>query len=113
MKRGYPMAKPQATKEATVSYRTAGRDNILCFELDGHVTRDDQRKFLIEPLRAAVKKHGRYRVIMIYRPGFEGWEPEAAQDNMNIVLECMPFCDRAAYVNPPKKKILQMKITEP
>ncbi len=107
------MKKAQAAKGATVSFRTLGSKDVICFELDGYVTHADHTKFLVEPLRETVKTQGRYRVLMIYKPTFEGWEPEAAQDNMDIVLEFMPFCDRAAYVNPPKKKILQMKITEP
>ena len=107
------MKNAQATKGATVSLLPMGGKNILCFQLDGFVTQQDHKKFLIDPLREAVKKHGRYRVVMIYKPTFEGWEAAAADDNMNIVLECMPFCERAAYVNPPKKKIMQMKMSEP
>ena len=107
------MKNAQAVKDGTVSLHPASGKNILCFQLDGFVTRDEHKKFLIDPLREAVKKYGTYRVVMIYQPTFEGWEPEAAEDNMNIVLECMPFCERAAYVNPPKKKILQMKMAEP
>lgn len=107
------MKNAQATKEATVSLHPASGKNILCFQLDGFVTRNEHKKFLIDPLREAVKKYGNYRVIMIYKPTFEGWEAAAADDNMKIVLECMNFCERAAYVNPPKKKIMQMKMSEP
>jgi hypothetical protein len=105
---------PQISVEnRTVTIHPESRGNVICFELDGFVSQEDHRKFLIDPLRTLIKEHGTYRVIMVYKPGFEGWQPGAAEDNLEIVLECAPVCERAAYVNPPKKKILQMKLSKP
>ena len=97
----------------TVTLLPASKGNLLCFELDGLVTTKDHKKNLVDPLRAAIRKYKKYRVVMVYKPTLEGWEPGAADQNLEIVLECMPFCERAAYVNPPKKKIYQMKMSEP
>ena len=111
------MAKAKVAKASrtapTVKLLPVSRGNMLCFELDRLVTAKDHRKYLVEPLRAAIRKYKSYRVVMVYRPTLEGWEPGAAEQNLEIVLECMPFCERAAYVNPPKKKIYQMKLSEP
>jgi hypothetical protein len=97
----------------TVRILPESQGNVLCFELDGLITGRDHKKNLVEPLRAAVRKYKSYRVVMVYKPTLEGWEPAAADQNLEVVLECMPFCERAAYVNPPKKKIYQMKLSEP
>lgn len=97
----------------TVRIHPATKGNLLCFELDGLVTQKDHKRFLVDPLRKIIKRYGEYRVLMIYKPTMKGWEPDAAEQNLAIVLECIPYCKKAAYVNPPKKKIYQMKMTEP
>jgi hypothetical protein len=108
-------AKSQAKRSApqTVRIHPATKGDLLCFELDGLVTQKDHKKYLVDPLRKAIKKYGEYRVLMLYKPTMKGWEPGAAEQNLAIVLECIPYCKKAAYVNPPKKKIYQMKMTEP
>jgi len=32
---------------------------------------------------------------------------------MSFGIECLPFCERIAYVNPPEQKILQLKLMNP
>lgn len=106
-------AAARKTPRPTVRIHPASKGNILCFELDGLITEKDHKKFVMDSLRRVIKKYGSYRVAMIYKPTLKGWEPGAAEQNLEIVLECMPYCERAAYVNPPKKKIYQMKMTQP
>ncbi|HTK84327.1 MAG TPA: STAS/SEC14 domain-containing protein [Patescibacteria group bacterium] len=107
-----PKKPAKKSTSPTARIHPASKGNILCFELDGLVTQKDHKKCVVDSLRKTIKKYGEYRVVMIYKPTLKGWEPDAAEQNLEIVLECMPYCKKAAYVNPPKKKIYQMKMTE-
>lgn len=97
---------------ATAIVLPESEGNLLCVQFSGLVNARDHEKAVSEPIREIIARHGSYRVLILYR-NFQGWEPDAADLNMKLILDCAPVCERVAYVNPPEKKILQMKLSQP
>jgi hypothetical protein len=100
-------------KERTVRIRPESAGNLLCVELSGAVTEKDHEEFIVSPVRQILKKYPSNRYLAIFMPDFKGWMPSAAESNMKIIIECARSCERLAYVNPPKRKILQIKLSKP
>jgi SpoIIAA-like len=56
----------------------------LGFKLTGHVTRDDYQRVLLGPLRDAVEREERVRLLIQIGPGFGEFEPGAIVEDMRI-----------------------------
>ena len=95
---------------ATIEMQTTGREDLAIVRLSGLITADEHEKCLADPVRRMRERYGKYRLLVEFDEGFRGWEPEAADLNMRIIIECAQDCERVAYVNPPPGKILQMKL---
>lgn len=104
---------PKLKSEPVAGVRSESDGNILRINYEGIVTDRDHEKFIVQPARSIIKKYGRIRCISVFSADFKGWTPEAADSNLKLGQEFMKSCDRLAYVNPSKRKILQMKLAEP
>ncbi len=86
---------------------------ILCVRLQGMVTREDYNTHCMAEIERRYEKDGQMSVLFYYSPEFEGWTEEGAAANMENILRFGKFATRVAFVNPPQKKILQMKLMPP
>lgn len=81
----------------------------VCFEISDIVTLQDYDKFMVY-VKSAMETYGSFNLLFYYTSSFRGWEPAAADANMQAILEYGSGTKRLAYVNPPEKKIMQHKI---
>jgi hypothetical protein len=96
----------------TVKILPETSNTTLCLALTGTVTKDDYLEFFDKPLRDILDKNGFYNLYVDY-VDFEGWSPEAADLSLKCLTACGPKARKAAYVNPPGKRVLLMKTLEP
>lgn len=86
-------------------------DRTLCVELRGYVRRTDHAEKLRKGLERILQQHETYGLLLYYGPDYKGWEAGGADSSMESMIDYGKQARRLAYVNPPEKKILQMKIT--
>jgi hypothetical protein len=102
-----------AKKEQTVTVMPQTDNLALCVKLQGLVTREDYVANCLNEIERRYEKDGEMRVLFFYSPEFEGWTPDGAAANMDNILRFGKFAPRVAFVNPPQKKVLQMKLMPP
>ncbi|MDB5491020.1 MAG: hypothetical protein JWO78_869 [Micavibrio sp.] len=85
----------------------------LCLQLHDQVTADDFDHYYHQEIKKRIAANGYFNMIVTYSADYKGWEPDAADLNLKSILELGNKPHKLAYVNPPKRKILLMKMAEP
>ena len=85
--------------------------HTLCLRFQGVVTKKDHYDHLVVPMRAIVQQHGYYNLVLVFAPGFRGYQPDAAEQSFNSINELGRFSRRIAYVNPSPRKMFQTSLT--
>jgi hypothetical protein len=88
-------------------------DTTLCLLLSGHITAKDFEKYFHQEIKNRVEANGFFNMVVTYDEAYKGWERDAADLNLKSILELGSKPHKLAYVNPPKRKILLMKMAEP
>ncbi|SFC05602.1 STAS/SEC14 domain-containing protein [Tropicimonas isoalkanivorans] len=77
---------------------TGRPEGTLEFRITGHVTSDDYDRVITPAIDRALEDGGRVRVLIQVGPGFEGYSPEAAWDDLKLGLRHWRGFDRIAMV---------------
>ena len=101
------------TQNSTITRLPESTDQVLCVALTGLIRREDHEKYLNKPVQAMIGRYGQCSLLFHYDDEFKGWEPDAAAANMNAILTSGAYARKLAYIDPPEKKILQLKLAEP
>lgn len=88
-------------------------ETTLCVSLNGQVTATDFDHYYHQEIKKRVEKNGYFNMVVYYDPDFKGWDLDAAELNLKSIFELGGKPHKLAYVNPPKRKILLMKMAEP
>ncbi len=88
-------------------------NETFCVKLSGHVCKDDYVKKFHDEIKEIIAKHGKYNLLVYYAPDYKGWDSDAADANLEAIIETGPYAHKRAYINPPEKKIKQSKVIEP
>lgn len=88
-------------------------DRTLCLKFSGLVTRADHQTYLRHELEKIIARHGEYNLLILHDEDFRGWEPGAAESSLRSIIDFAGQSRRIAYVNPPEKKVLQTKLSQP
>ncbi len=104
---------PARRGRLTIQATPDSEGDLLCVKVEGVVNPDDYMAGFYEPFLAIVKKYGHYRLLVHYTPEFEGWEAGAADMSLKSIIEYGPLARRIAYVNPPERKMLQVRLQRP
>ena len=86
---------------------------VLCLRLTGIVSAADFERDFGSRITELVKRYGRFRLLVHYAADFEGWDTEAAELDLRSIALHHTHAARLAYVNPSRKKILQMELKRP
>lgn len=86
-------------------------DRTLCIEAKGYVRREEHTGKLRKGLERILEHYESYNLLLYYGTDYKGWEAEAAESSMESIIDYGKRARKLAYVNPPEKKIMQMKIT--
>ena len=73
-------------------------ENVVGFEAFGKVTADDYESVVLPAVDHARKSDGGLRVLYVLGDGFEGFEAEAALDDMKMGLHNWSAFERIAMV---------------
>lgn len=84
---------------------------VIAAELKGKISKEDHVKHIRNPIAKSVEEAGWFNLLLSYND-FLGWEPEAAESSFNSMIDYGRKARKLAYVNPPDKKRLQMKLTK-
>jgi len=88
-------------------------ETTICLLLHDHVVAEDFDKYYHQEIKKRVAANGYFNMIVNYAPDYKGWETDAADLNLKSIMELGSKPHKLAYVNPPKRKILLMKMAEP
>ena len=88
-------------------------ETTICLMLHDHVVAEEFDKYYHQEIKKRVAANGYFNMIVTYATDYRGWEPDAADLNLRSIMELGSKPHKLAYVNPPKRKILLMKMAEP
>ena len=95
----------------TITVMPESGGQTLCLALDGQITRKSHQEYLRAGLENILKNHDSYNLLLYYTPGYQGWDPAAADSSMQSILDYGRKARKLAFVNPSEKKIMQHKMT--
>ncbi len=75
--------------------------NVLGLKASGMLTDADYRETLVPQLESAFEKHGRLRLLFYMDEFFEGWNLEAAWDDVSLGLKHRADFEKIALVGGP------------
>jgi hypothetical protein len=75
--------------------------NVLKVKVSGKLTREEYAD-LVPSWEQIIGRHGKFRLIFEMEPGFEGWEPMAAWDDMKFTVSHRNELERVAMVGEKK-----------
>ena len=106
------MPRTEDTKKShTIIPLSWSTPQVVAVELRGTISKADHVKHIRNPIAKSVEEAGWFNLLMIYND-FVGWEPEAADSSFNTIIDYGRKAHKLAYINPPDKKRLQMKLTK-
>jgi hypothetical protein len=73
-------------------------EGLSGFRLVGEVTAADYEAIVIPSVEAAIRDHGRIRLVVEIGPDFDGFAPGAAWDDMRFGMTHLSAWERAALV---------------
>jgi AAA+ ATPase superfamily predicted ATPase len=76
-------------------------DNVLWVKVNGKLTKEEYAD-LIPSWEQMIARHGKLRLLFQMEPGFEGWEPLAAWDDLKFSLSHGNELERVAMVGARK-----------
>jgi hypothetical protein len=76
-------------------------DNVLWVKVNGKLTKEEYAD-LVPSWEAMMARYGNLRLLFQMEPGFEGWEPMAAWDDMKFSVSHRNEMDRVAVVGAKK-----------
>jgi hypothetical protein len=74
-------------------------DGVVGVEAVGKVTADDYESVLMPAVEAAVERAGKARTLLLFGSEFDGYEAEAALDDMKMGLHTWGDFERIAFVS--------------
>ncbi len=105
------MEQHKMAGKPTVVPLPESRDDILAVSMHGRIVLADYVPNFYNPMAAIVKKHGHFRLLVHYATDFGGWGKDAADLSFQSIYEYGRFARKIAYINPPEKKMFQVKLT--
>lgn len=97
---------------SSVTILPDSNETTLCLRLSGQVIAQDFDDYYHQEIKKRVETQGFFNLIVCYDPDYKGWTEEAAEQNLKSIFEMGSKPKKLAYVNPPMRKILLMKMTE-
>ena len=95
----------------TITILPESDEQTLCLEVSGYVTREEHQEKLVAGLQHILDRHNTFNLLINYNAGYKGWEETAADSSIQSIIDFGKKARKLAYVNPPEKKIMQMKMT--
>jgi hypothetical protein len=76
-------------------------DNVLWVKVSGNLTKEEYAD-LVPSWEAMMARYGKLRLLFQMEPGFTGWEPMAAWDDLKFSLSHRNEIERVAMVGEKK-----------
>ena len=83
--------------------------NVLWVKVNGKLTREEYAE-LVPSWEQMIARHGKLRLLFQMEPGFTGWEPVAAWDDLKFSLSHRNELERVAMVGAKKWHELAAKL---
>src|SRR5690349_21487258 len=83
----------------------------LCIEFSGLIRAEDHKRALGNNLKKIIARNGFYNLLIVYAPGFKGWELDAADVSLRTIMDFAKYGRRRAFVDPPEKIALMQKVS--
>ena len=84
-------------------------DNVLWVKVSGKLTKEEYAD-LVPSWEKMIASHGKLRLLFQMEPGFTGWEPMAAWDDVKFSLSHQNELERVAMVGDKKWHELVTKL---
>lgn len=97
-------------KYQTIMPETDGR--VLCVQVDKPISKVGYEQNFLPRLQNMLQEHGELRVLIYYKD-YQGWEMEAAQNDMEAVLVYGKKVRKLALVNPPDREVFRREFKKP
>lgn len=81
----------------------------VCVAFVGKITKDDHDSIMTAAVKDRIEKNGFLNLVIVYSDE-HAYEASAADANMRSIMAHARYIVRAAYVNPPKRKLFQTKM---
>ena len=76
-------------------------DNVLWVKVSGKLSREEYAE-LVPSWEQMIARHGKLRLLFQMEPGFAGWEPMAAWDDLKFSVSHRKEIERVAVVGAKK-----------
>ncbi|REJ85682.1 MAG: STAS/SEC14 domain-containing protein [Planctomycetota bacterium] len=87
------------------------QDNVLAFRMSGKLHDDDYKTF-VPAVEAAVKQHGKIRLLAQFHD-FHGWDARALWDDIKFATEHCNDMERIALVGEKKWEEWMARVCKP
>jgi hypothetical protein len=84
-------------------------DNVLSVKVSGKLSREEYAD-LVPAWENMIRKHGKFRLLFEMEPGFTGWEPMAAIDDVKFSMQHRNEIEKIAMVGEKKWHDLATKL---
>ncbi len=86
-------------------------DRVLCIQVDRLISCEGYRENFIPRLEKMIEKYGEIRLLVNYLK-FEGWENDAAKEDMFLSVSMGKKIKKLAFVNTPESEIFRRIMIE-
>ncbi len=87
-------------------------DRTLCIQIERTISSEGYEENFLPRINKMVAEYGEIRVLIYYKK-FQGWEEEAAKNDMETTARFGRKIVKMALVNPPEKVMFKSAIKKP
>lgn len=87
-------------------------DKALCIQVERTISSEGYEENFLPRINKMIDEYDEIRLLIYYKK-FQGWEEEAAKNDMETTARFGRKIAKMALVNPPQKEIFQSTIKKP
>ncbi len=87
-------------------------DRVLCVQVDKPISRIGYEENFLPRIERMLRQNDELRILIYYKD-YQGWEKEAAQNDMEAVLVYGKKVRKLALVNPPDREVFRREFKKP